>query len=981
MALIALSCSLLARAQVGAHQLDEYRRTQWGSDQGLSAGRIQALAQTPDGYLWVGAANGLFRFDGFRFVPILTEQKQPLRQILGLTVDKQGILWVRTADTRLRRVERDSVDAPAVFEKKALGVLSMSAAQTRGIYATDVHKSIVRLTGDHVEALPIHSKALLIAVSEATDGRLWIGTDRGLLTWTADAPKAATGLGADQVINCLLASENGHVWVGTDKGLAYWDGRQLVRLPFSNPDMQHLHVLALTEDRDKSLWLGTSKGLARYTQSGVEWVSSEDSSAPTSVTALTQDRQGDVWYGVGSKLERLESTAIVPVKLRDPTSGNRFGPLYVDHEGRVWSADLQKGLSWMQDGSAHTVLNDGLPTDEVYSIDGLGDNIWVGRRGRGLTRLRVVNGALESKTWDKRNGLAQSSVYVVRAAPDGTVWAGTLTAGLDRFQNGKFTHFDEREGLPSNAITAIEIGTQGQVWIGTPAGVCSIEGHRCSPLSPSEQNSGQDVLALLNDPSNGLWIGTAKGLFLHTERGFHAVPIRSGSQPMILGLGADRAGRLWIVSDHSVMSAIPKQLLNAKDPSIRNYGIEDGLESIAGVRRSRSVVTDTQGQVWMTTAFQVARVGSSPEDMLAAIPQVEEVTADGALLGGKSPKVPAGAKRLTFAFTGLDLHAPSRVRFRYRLDNFDKSWSAVVSDRQATYTNLPPGEYTFRLIASNESDSWSSSESTIRVKVEPLIWQRWSVRSFVALVIALLAMLAYQTRTRKLLAHANILADERLRERTRIARDVHDTLLQGFISSLMHLHVAQKQIPSDSPFKDRFTSVLEGMERVIEEARLTVVGLRTPESGHECLEGSLRDFFLEIGDLGNAESTLRSSGTPRRLKPKAYEDISSIAREAILNAVRHANARTVRVTIDWGWRRLRLQVSDDGSGIDPDTLQHGRAQHWGLASMRERAEQLKAHLSIESDSSSGTQITLSVPSSVAYIALNKPRKATPADAE
>ena len=262
----------------------------------------------------------------------------------------------------------------------------------------------------------------------------------------------------------------------------------------------------------------------------------------------------------------------------------------------------------------------------------------------------------------------------------------------------------------------------------------------------------------------------------------------------------------------------------------------------------------------------------------------------------------------------------------------------------------------------------------MRVEVAPLIWQRWSVRSLAALVIVLAMILVYHFRTKNLLAQANVLADERLRERTRIARDVHDTLLQGFISSLMHLHVAQKQIPTDSPFKDRFTFVLEGMERVIEEARLTVVGLRTPESGHECLESSLRDFFLEIGDLGNAASTLRSTGKSRRLKPAAYEDISSIAREAILNAIRHADATIVRVTIDWGWRRLKLQVSDDGSGMDAATLEHGRAQHWGLASMRERAKQLKARLSIESDSTTGTTVALSIPASVAYLGLSKPEK-------
>lgn len=242
-------------------------------------------------------------------------------------------------------------------------------------------------------------------------------------------------------------------------------------------------------------------------------------------------------------------------------------------------------------------------------------------------------------------------------------------------------------------------------------------------------------------------------------------------------------------------------------------------------------------------------------------------------------------------------------------------------------------------------------------------------------------MLVYYTRTNSLLAQANILADERLSERTRIARDVHDTLLQGFISSLMHLHVAEKHIPSDSPLKSSLTFVLEGMEKVIEEARLTVVGLRTPDSGHENLEGSLRDFFQEIGDLGNADLVLRSTGRPHRLKPVAFEDISAIAKEAILNALRHAGAKTVQVTIAWGWLGLRLRIFDDGSGMDAAVAEHGRPQHWGLASMRERTKQLKARLQIESHLVSGTKITLSIPARVAYRGLSKSTKTKPPDAD
>jgi len=964
-ALIALSWSILACAETNSTELNQYKRAEWGAEQGLSSGRIQALAQTRDGYLWIGTAEGLLRFDGVRFVPILTDQKQPLLHILGLIVDKDGILWVRAADTRIRKVQRDSISPPVSVGKRLLGIVTMAPAQSTGIYATDLHKSVFRLIQNRVEALPIHSQSLLISIAEANDRRLWIGTDRGLLSWTARSTRAEAGAGVDKKINCLLPDEDGHVWVGTDDGLAYWDGHQLVHRSFENPEMQHLQVLTMMEDGDKNLWVGTSTGLVRYNSFGAVWIPTGPQADRSPVTALMQDREGDIWFGTGSTLERLESTPIVPVRLSDSTSGGNFGPLYVDQHGRVWFADVQHGLYWMEHGIRHAVLNDGLSKDEVYSIDGGGDDIWVGRRSGGLTRLRFGHGALESKTWTTLNGLSQNSAYVVRVASKGMVWVGTLTGGLNLFTNGHFKHIDKSAGLPANDISAIELGSQGQVWIGTSGGVCKIENHRCSPLSPGRQTVAKDVLSLLEDPSHGLWIGTSKGLLLADEHGQRPISLGTGSGSRILGLGLDGAGRLWILGDRAVMSAMPAELLASKDPSIRTYGNDDGLQSNEGVHRSRSVVRDSNGQVWITTAHELAMIGTKPISLPAVIPHVEEVSADGASLDRNNAEVAPGAKRLRFSFTGLDLHAPSRVRFRYRLDDFDKTWSDVIHEREATYTNLPPGKYTFRLIASNESNSWNSEESTVRVVIEPEIWQRWSVRSIFAAVFLLFAGFAYHARTRFLLAQANILADERLGERTRIARDIHDTLLQGFISSLMHLHVAEKQIACDSPLKERFVFVLEGMERVIEEARLAVVGLRTPDSGPG-IESSLRDFFQEIADLGEARITLRSTGKPRGLKAEACEQICSIAKEAILNAVRHASAHNVQVMISWGWLRLRVSVSDDGCGIDALTLEHGRAQHWGLVGMRERAKHLKGRLMIASRPDVGTRVSLSVPAAIAY---------------
>jgi ligand-binding sensor domain-containing protein/signal transduction histidine kinase len=979
-ALIALSWTRFARAQIDT-DLNQYKLAEWGIEQGLSAGRIQALAQTRDGYLWIGTAEGLLRFDGIRFVPVLTNDKQPLPQVLGLTVDNDGILWVRAGDTHVRQVQQDGISRPIAIGDRFLGIVAMAPADPSGIYATETRKSALRLTKNHVEQLPIHSQALLVSIAQATDRKLWVGTDRGLLSWTGRAPVSVSNPSVNQKINCLLPDKDGRMWVGTDDGLAYWDGHELAPRPFSRSDMQHLQVLTMMQDRDTNLWIGTSRGLLRASSSGADWVSSGPHSDRIPVTTLLQDREGDIWFGNGSTLERLENTPIVPVRLNDFTLGESFGPVYVDQHGRVWFADVDHGLYWMAHGIEHSVLNDGLSKDEVYSIDGNGDDIWVGRRSGGLTRLRTSHGAIESKTWTTVDGLSQNSVYAVRVSSNGTVWAGTLTEGLNRFSKGLFTRVGEREGLPANDVSAIELGSRGQVWIGTSGGVCKIENLRCLPLYPGRQPARNDVLSLFEDPSRGLWIGTSHGLFLADDRDVHPALVGTGSQPRVLGLGLDETGRLWIESDRAVMSAMPAELLRSTGPSFRMYGNDDGLQSNEGVHRSRSLVTDSSGQVWITTAHELAMIATKPTPLPIVIPHVEEVSADGALLDRSNAEVPPGVKRLNFSFTGLDLHAPSRVRFRYRLDDFDKTWIDVANEREATYTNLAPGKYTFRLIASNESNSWNSEESKVQVVIEPGIWQRWSVRSILAMVFLLLVVFVYYTRTNFLLAQANILADERLSERTRIARDVHDTLLQGFISSLMHLHVAEKQIPSDSPLKSRLTFVLEGMEKVIEEARLTVVGLRTPDSGHENLEANLRDFFQEISDIGNADLMLRSTGRPHRLKPAAYEDICAIAKEAILNALRHASAKTVQVTIAWGWLGLRLVVSDDGSGMDAAVLEHGRPQHWGLASMRERAKQLKAQVNIESHSTSGTKIILSIPARVAYLGLRKSAKTKPSDGD
>ena len=394
-----------------------------------------------------------------------------------------------------------------------------------------MHKTALHVDEDRVQALSIRSHALLLSIAESVDGRLWIGSDRGLSSLEPRSVEAEVAPGFHGKVNCLFAADSGRIWVGTDDGLLYWEGKQMVRAPIPDKTMQHLQVLTILEDRDKHLWVGTSLGLLRFGPDGPEWVKTATTAAGSPVTALLQDREGDIWFGSGSSLEQLKSTPIASLGVSCHMLSSGFGPLYVDRRGRIWFAGLEHGLSWMEGGRVKTVASDGLATDEVYSIDGEGDDLWVGRRRGGLTRLRLHNGTMESKTWTTRDGLSQNSVFAVRAVPGGAVWIGTLTGGLNLFSGSHFTHFNERDGLPADDVSAIELGRAGEVWIGTSNGVCRMQERHCVSLVVGRQPVARDVHTLLYDAAQGLWIGTSKGLLLADNHGEHPFRLKPSRRP------------------------------------------------------------------------------------------------------------------------------------------------------------------------------------------------------------------------------------------------------------------------------------------------------------------------------------------------------------------------------------------------------------------------------------------------------------------
>ena len=336
-------------------------------------------------------------------------------------------------------------------------------------------------------------------------------------------------------------------------------------------------------------------------------------------------------------------------------------------------------------------------------------------------------------------------------------------------------------------------------------------------------------------------------------------------------------------------------------------------------------------------------------------------------------RFPWNAKRIAVEYAGLNLSSPDQIRFRYRLDGYEQNWSAPVSTRSADYTNLDPGPYRFRVSASNADQLWDSNSAELAFYVEPAVWQTWWFRTAVALLVGSIFAVIYTLRLKQITENASILFEARLAERTRIARDLHDTLLQSFHGLMLRFQAAQNFLPhKPAQAQQSLAIAIDQAAKAITEGRDAVQELRTCESGFPDFVETLQAMGQNLSNLGDGQKApefrVLLEGTPRRLRPEFQQDLHRIAREALSNAFRHANATQIEVDLRYAPRMLRLRVRDNGKGIDANVLNAGgRPGHWGLTGMEERARAIRTRLEIWSESSRGTEIELIAPASIAYI--------------
>ncbi|MEP6904162.1 MAG: triple tyrosine motif-containing protein, partial [Actinomycetota bacterium] len=484
----------------------------------------------------------------------------------------------------------------------------------------------------------------------------------------------------------------------------------------------------------------------------------------------------------------------------------------------------------------------------------------------------------------------------------------------------------------------------------------------------------ENIISLRPDSSGVLWIGTATGLaFLDSSGQIRTTPENLAPlRESILEMAEDKNGFLWLATANHILRVSREKLLNgsAGEDDFREFGLPDGLESTEGVKRNRSVATDSAGRIWFSLGRGISMVDVNrlKTDSIPALVQIQTVSADGTAVELQDNfRISSARQRLTFKYAGLSLSTPERVKFRYRLDSFDKGWSEPTAAREAVYTNLSPGLYSFHVIASNSDGIWNSGETVIRFEIEPMFWQTWWFRGLGIIFFALAIIALYRLRLHRVTQRLNARFEERLAERTRIAQELHDSLLQGFVSVSMQLNVAVDNVPADLPSKGQLSRILELMSQVTAEGRHTLRGLRTTknvDAGH--LEQSFAAISQDFTAQKQANFRVIVEGAPRILRALTRDEVYHIGREALLNAYRHSKAKQIEIVVEYNAKNLRVRVRDDGCGIDQNVLQAGREGHWGLIGMRERAEKIGARLKVLSRVGGGTEIELFVPQHIAF---------------
>ncbi|MGH9841532.1 MAG: ligand-binding sensor domain-containing protein [Blastocatellia bacterium] len=960
----------------------QYRFDNWTTHNGLPQNSVDAITQTRDGYLWFTTRDGLVRYDGVRFTIFDKSNTKGMttNRCYSLFEDAEGTLWIGTEEGGLIRYRDGAFAAFTMADGLPDDWVQQIQTDTNGNLLVTTKSGIAQWRDGRF--IPFTQQGLINKpkVYLGRSGARWEWDQAGLHRGK-DGQESTYKITLEQskpTHPILYETRNGDLW-GKQGLQALFRISNGAIIRYTEKDGLPANIenfWAILEDRHGNLWFGTNKaGLLRYKDGRFTVYTTANGLSSNDIRSIFEDREGTLWIGANERgLNRLTQQFITTLSTEDGLIGDNLYPIYEDRAGQIWLGTFS-GLSRFSAGR-FTNYNraNGLSYIGVQAIasDRAG-RLWIGTLG-GLFSFADGRFTLRSDL------MPQMAVQVIQEDGAGNIWVGT-ERGLLRFKDDNKTFYTTRDGLPGNDVKAILEDRQGALWIGTYGGLAQFKDGRFVAYTTKDGLASDRVRALYQDSDGVLWIGTYDGGLSRFKDGrFTNYTMENGLfNNGVFQILEDRRGNFWISCNRGVYRAGKQQLNDfaaGKIPAINciAYGLQDGLlNTECNGGRQPAGMKARDGKLWFPT--QKGAIIIDPE-AVPFNPQpppvlIEKVTIDRASAafsaGGVGVRVLPGQANLEINYTGLSYTKPEQVRFKYKLTGQDADWIEAGTRRAANYSYLPPGAYTFTVIAANSDGVWNNEGAQLRVVVVPAFYQTWWFRLLALLAIAGVTGLAFKRRLDQ--AHharqvqedfSRRLIDSQEQERKRIAAELHDSLGQNLLIIKNHalLGLAEREDPAAT--EENLTTISEMTSQVLDEARQIAYNLRPYQIDRFGLTKAIQAMLNRVADASEIAFHCQVDSLDGIFSKEAEMNLYRIVQESINNILKHSHATEAEIKITRAEDRVLLRVSDNGQGFALDAGADAAKRGFGLTGIAERARMLGGQYRLQSTPGQGAVINIEI---------------------
>jgi signal transduction histidine kinase/streptogramin lyase len=972
---LALLVVLVTGAAPPSHRsLEQMKHTRWTTDDAAPAG-IQALAQTQDGFLWIGSSTGLYRFDGKTFERVATIGSEVSVTALLATRDGRLLIGLQNGHLLLLRQGRETDVTPS---RRAKRIRNIAEDAFGGIWlqtsAPDLE--VVQYLNGHWthygpgRGLPDDSVNSVVADH---DGSVWASTAHAIYVHRSGAETFVPVAQAPALyVDSLFSDPGGHVWAAS-AARGFWQvspvaGEFNSSAALVDTKQSYDHVLV---DRAGAIWASVAtRGIVRLTSFGadirakarVERYGAALGLSSDTATAVLEDREGTIWIGTSAGLDRFRPANVVLETAIPAQSANGY-ILFSDSRGTIYAADSDTLYQVRPGGSPTAVIrNINNPMGVCEGADG---DIWVADN---KTFYVLHDGQVRRETTPPAK-----SYMRCQSDSEHAPWFLAFAGSIFRRSAGGW--IEERPSDQQARVTNFTFDAQGRpVYFYENRGLLRQDGHALTMLWPADRIPGGRI-SMVHLGSSGMLASGVTGLA--RIRGGD-VDLLGASYPWlqhVTGLVETAQGETWVQSSLGIYRLPTSELQRAFDQPGRELhpASFDALDGLRGLNlldyADNGAAVGGDGRIWFATTDGIVWIdpGHLHRNRRSPPVAITRVVADGRSLDASATvKLARGTANLEIDYTALSLAMPERVAFRYRLEGLDDRWIDPGLRRQAFYAKLAPGSYRFTVIAANEDGVWNRTGASIKITLPPTFTQSWLFK-LLCVGGALLVLLAlYRARLERITHRLRAQLDARLAERERIARELHDTLLQGVQGLILRFQGIADRLPHDQVLGRLMEKALERAEELLLEGRERVHGLRS-----NIPHGDMRSSLFRLVDdavlPAGLSGTVSEVGRTRAIDASVQEELIGIAREALSNVVRHSHATSVEITVSHGWRSLMLTITDNGRGIGPDQLPAHDGRHFGIAGMHERARRIGGLLHLgDRAGGGGTRLTVRVPAGIAY---------------